>query len=75
MPLQDERTQRQVSKWLRSLIQVQPNFGACIGSLSSFFAEHAKLKAPMRPAKPAATRAPPQQNAFLQVSLHFMMIA
>ena len=64
-----------MSKWLRSLIKVQPNFGACIGSLSSFFAEHAKLKAPMRPAKPAATRAPSQQNAFLAVSQHFMISA
>ena len=65
--MQDERTQRQISKWLRSLIKVQPNFGACIGSLTAFFAEHAKLKAPVRPALPAANRAPRQQNDFLQV--------
>ena len=66
--MQDERTQRQVSKWLRSLIKVQLNFGACISSLNTFFTEHAKLKAPMRPVKAAAIRAPAQQNAFLHVS-------
>ena len=70
MGLQDERTQRQISKWLRSLIKVQPNFGACIGSLNAFFTEHAKLKAPVRPALPAANKAPRQQNAFLQVCAH-----
>ena len=52
--MQDERTQRQISRWLRSLIKVQPNFGACIGSLNTFFTEHAKLRAPVRPALPAA---------------------
>ena len=65
--MQDERTQKQISRWLRSLIQVQPNFGACISSLNTFFAEHAKLKAPVRPALPAASRASRQQNVFLQV--------
>ena len=68
--LQDERTQKQISKWLRSLIKVQPNFGACIGSLTAFFSEHAKLKAPVRPALPAANKASRQQNAFLQVCAH-----
>ena len=65
--MQDERTQRQISRWLRSLIKVQPNFGACIGSLNTFFTEHAKLRAPVRPALPAADRADRQQKAFLQV--------
>ena len=67
-PLQDERTQRQVSKWLRSRITVQTNFGACVKSLGAFFDAHRELKAPMKAAK-LAMRAPAQQSTFLQVAI------
>lgn len=66
--MQDERTQRQVSKWLRPCITVQPNFGACIKSLGTFFDAHRNLKAPMKAAK-VATRVPAQHSTFLQVAV------
>ena len=50
---QSEANQRQLSKWLRPLVRVHANFGESAGSLSRFFTECAKLKAPPRPAKPA----------------------
>ena len=60
-----------MSKWLRPRIGVQPNFGACIRSLGAFFDTHRELKAPLKAAK-LATRAPAQQNAFLQVTIFIL---
>ena len=71
MLLQDERTQRQVSKWLRPSISVQPNFGACVRSLGTFFDLHRELKAPLKAAKPP-TRAPTQHSTFQQVTVLHM---
>lgn len=55
---QAEGNQRQLSRWLRPLVKVHPNFGESAGSLSRFFAECAKLKVPPRLVKPAPQVSP-----------------
>ncbi|KAA6423773.1 MAG: regulator of telomere elongation helicase 1-like [Trebouxia sp. A1-2] len=60
----DERFQapgarKQLSSWLRGLVQVYPNFGAVSGSLNKFFRDQASIPRPMEvqahPEKPVST--------------------